>query len=155
MSNEDTKNLIAGEAGSRYPISTVSTFDPQFDAEYEPDNWRKAGNNENFRKALSSALNSDYSRCAGANVPEDYVSAHHSGEVHQRGWNRFTEIGDMVVGEIPLMRRRPEYRDSGRASWRVEGVTSRYAAVQSSTEVNPGIRRFGCGTADGIAVAGN
>ena len=28
-------------------------FDPEFDAEYEPDNWKIAVNNENFRKAQS------------------------------------------------------------------------------------------------------
>ena len=31
-------------------------FDPQFDEEYEPENWKIAVNNENFRKALMYAL---------------------------------------------------------------------------------------------------
>lgn len=31
-------------------------FDPQFDAKYEPDNWRKAVVNENFRKAIMASL---------------------------------------------------------------------------------------------------
>jgi oligopeptide transport system substrate-binding protein len=31
-------------------------FDPQFDAKYEPENWKKAVNNENFRQALKSGL---------------------------------------------------------------------------------------------------
>ncbi|MDF2589929.1 MAG: Oligopeptide transporter, periplasmic oligopeptide-binding protein OppA [Anaerocolumna sp.] len=31
-------------------------FDPQFDAKYEPENWKKAVNNENFRQALKAGL---------------------------------------------------------------------------------------------------
>ncbi len=31
-------------------------FDPQFDAAYEPDNWKLAVNNENFRKSIYSGL---------------------------------------------------------------------------------------------------
>lgn len=32
-------------------------FDPQFDAEYEPDNWKLAVNNENFRKSILYGMN--------------------------------------------------------------------------------------------------
>ncbi len=31
-------------------------FDPQFDAEYEPENWKLAVNNENFRQSLKAGL---------------------------------------------------------------------------------------------------
>ena len=45
------------------PLNNMSywiafNFDPQFDAEYEPDNWRAAVNNVNFRKALFYAFDS-------------------------------------------------------------------------------------------------
>ena len=43
MSNEDTKNLISRERPrNSYSYFYCFNFDPQFDAEYEPDNWRKA-----------------------------------------------------------------------------------------------------------------
>ncbi len=32
-------------------------FDPQFDAEYEPENWKIAVNNENFRKSIMHGMN--------------------------------------------------------------------------------------------------
>ncbi len=32
-------------------------FDPQFDEEYEPDNWKLAVNNENFRKSIMYVMN--------------------------------------------------------------------------------------------------
>ncbi|MGN0378455.1 MAG: peptide ABC transporter substrate-binding protein [Butyrivibrio sp.] len=57
LGGTDTANLV-----SRARPKTSSSyfycfnFDPQFDAEYEPDNWRKAVNNENFRKALYTGL---------------------------------------------------------------------------------------------------
>lgn len=39
-------------------------FDPKFDAKYEPDNWRIAVNNENFRKAIMTAFNREYTMTA-------------------------------------------------------------------------------------------
>ena len=32
-------------------------FDPQFDAEYDPENWKLAVNNENFRKSILYGMN--------------------------------------------------------------------------------------------------
>lgn len=40
-----------------YSYWYLFNFDPNFDAEYEPDNWRLAVNNENFRLAVVHALN--------------------------------------------------------------------------------------------------
>jgi len=40
-----------------YSYFYAFNFDPQFPAEYEPDNWKKAVNNKNFRKAIFHALN--------------------------------------------------------------------------------------------------
>ncbi len=40
-------------------------FDPQFEAKYEPDNWRKAVANENFRKAIMAGF--DRSRAISVN----------------------------------------------------------------------------------------
>ena len=40
-----------------YSYFYAFNFDPQFPAEYEPDNWKIAVNNRNFRKAVFHALN--------------------------------------------------------------------------------------------------
>ena len=40
-----------------YSYWYLFNFDPNFDAEYEPENWDLAVNNENFRKSIIAALN--------------------------------------------------------------------------------------------------
>ncbi len=44
-------------ASTSYSYWYLFNFDPNFDAEYEPDNWNLAVNNENFRKSIYAALN--------------------------------------------------------------------------------------------------
>jgi len=56
--NEETKKLISRERPKTdYSQFYCFNFDPQFDASYEPANWKKAVNNENFRQALAAGLN--------------------------------------------------------------------------------------------------
>lgn len=56
--NEATRQLISRERPKTdYSYFYCFNFDPQFDASYEPDNWRLAVNNENFRQALTAGLN--------------------------------------------------------------------------------------------------
>ena len=40
-----------------YSYWYLFNFDPNFDAEYEPENWNKAVNNENFRLSIYAAIN--------------------------------------------------------------------------------------------------
>ena len=42
--------------GSSYSYFYTLNFDPQFDAAYEPDNWKLAVDNMNFRKAIMAGL---------------------------------------------------------------------------------------------------
>ena len=57
LGNEDTKNLVSRERPSTsYSYFYCFNFDPQFGDEYEPDNWRKAVNNENFRLSIMHGL---------------------------------------------------------------------------------------------------
>lgn len=44
-------------ANTSYSYWYLFNFDPQFDAEYEPDNWNLAVNNENFRQSVVHAFN--------------------------------------------------------------------------------------------------
>ena len=44
-------------ADTSYSYWYLFNFDPNFDAEFEPENWNKAVNNENFRKSIYAAMN--------------------------------------------------------------------------------------------------
>lgn len=50
------KSQVRQTQNNFYTYFYALNFNPQFDAEYEPDNWRVAVNNKNFRKSLFHAL---------------------------------------------------------------------------------------------------
>ena len=57
LASEDTADLIRPVRQSGfYSYWMLFNFDPQFDAEYEPENWKIVVNNENFRKAFYYGL---------------------------------------------------------------------------------------------------
>lgn len=57
FNDDSTKDLVHGtRPNNSYSYFYSFNFDPEFDAEYEPDNWKIAVNNENFRLALTSAM---------------------------------------------------------------------------------------------------
>lgn len=53
---EKEKMVSMSRATVDYSYFFCFNFDPKFDAEYEPDNWKIAVNNENFRQAVMAAL---------------------------------------------------------------------------------------------------
>lgn len=56
LKNNDTKNVVTPSRNSFYSYFYAFNFNPKFDAKYEPDNWTKAVNNENFRKSIFYGL---------------------------------------------------------------------------------------------------
>lgn len=56
MGNPQRVDMVRPNRTSFYTYFYIFNFDPQFDAEYEPDNWKVAVNNVNFRKSLFHAL---------------------------------------------------------------------------------------------------
>ena len=57
LSNPETADLIHPVRQSGfYTYFYAFNFDPQFDAAYEPENWKIAVNNENFRKSIYAGL---------------------------------------------------------------------------------------------------
>jgi oligopeptide transport system substrate-binding protein len=56
MKDPAKKETVRPASTSFYTYFYAFNFDPKFDAQYQPDNWKKAVNNLNFRKALYSAL---------------------------------------------------------------------------------------------------
>lgn len=56
--SDDTKDLFSPvRVLPDYSYFFCFNFDPQFDADYEPDNWKIAVNNENFRKSIMYGIN--------------------------------------------------------------------------------------------------
>lgn len=56
MKDDSTKNLVSPSRSQCYSYFYAFNFNPKFDAQYEPDNWTKAVNNENFRKSVFYGL---------------------------------------------------------------------------------------------------
>ena len=57
LSNEETADLIHPIRQSGfYTYFYAFNFDPQFDAAFEPENWKIVVNNENFRKSIYAGL---------------------------------------------------------------------------------------------------
>ena len=57
LASEDTADLIRPIRQSGfYTYFYAFNFDPQFDAAYEPENWKIVVNNENFRKSIYAGL---------------------------------------------------------------------------------------------------
>lgn len=56
FNDEDKKAQVRQSQNNFYTYFYALNFDPQFDAQYEPENWKVAVNNKNFRKSLYHAL---------------------------------------------------------------------------------------------------
>ncbi|MDF1496145.1 peptide ABC transporter substrate-binding protein [Caproiciproducens sp. CPB-2] len=56
MKDDSTKNLVSPSRSQCYSYFYAFNFNPKFDAQYEPDNWTKAVNNEDFRKSIFYGL---------------------------------------------------------------------------------------------------
>lgn len=68
MNDGKLKDVVSPQRNSYYSYFFCFDFDPRFDASYEPDNWKLAVNNENFRKSLYYALD----RVKAKTVEEPY-----------------------------------------------------------------------------------
>lgn len=57
LERSDTKDIVTpSPPDTSYMYYYGFNYDPQFDAEYEPENWRKAVNNEYFRQSIYWAM---------------------------------------------------------------------------------------------------
>ena len=103
-------------------------FDPQFDAQYEPENWRRAVANEEFRKTLSYALDRENAlRAYDPESPESLCirTLTLPGILEVNGVD-FTEYGALarVSARDPYDPERAlAYRDLARIELAEEGVT--------------------------------
>lgn len=128
MNGEDTKNLISRERPKNsYSYFYTFNFNPQFDAQYEPDNWKKAVNNENFRKALFAGLNKTKEVAVlEPDTPDDYVinSITPADFAFNADGTDYTTVGDMAsLGQTFDETKAKEYRDLAKEELTKEGVT--------------------------------
>ncbi len=71
---EKIKYISTSRPSVDYSYFFCFNFDPKFDAQYEPENWKKAVNNEDFRKAVLYAMDKTaLMNLAEENNPESYV----------------------------------------------------------------------------------
>ncbi len=71
---EKAKYISTSRTSVDYSYFYCFNFDPKFDAQYEPENWKIAVNNEDFRKAVLYAMDKTaLMGLAEANNPEGYI----------------------------------------------------------------------------------
>lgn len=75
LANAETSSLVSKERpATDYSYFYCFNFMPTFDAEYEPENWKKAVNNENFRQAMMAALNrTNPTAISEPNTPDVFI----------------------------------------------------------------------------------
>lgn len=128
LNGEDTKNLVSRERPKTdYSYFYCFNFDPQFGAEYEPENWKKAVNNENFRQALAAGLNRTKEVAVlEPNAPEDYII--NSVTPDKFAFNAdgvdYTEIGAMAeLGDTYDEAKAVEFKGKAMEELTAEGVS--------------------------------
>jgi oligopeptide transport system substrate-binding protein len=103
-------------------------FDPQFDAEYEPDNWKLAVNNENFRQSIKAGL--DRVKALTISEPKD-PKARLSNTINPSSFvdlngKDYTEFGDLkAITEKDSFDEAAakSYKEKAMAELKAEGVT--------------------------------
>lgn len=103
-------------------------FDPQFDAQYEPENWKLAVNNENFRKALMASMD----RVKALTVSEPYnpeallnntVTPANFAAAAGKDYTQYDALKDITNGDSFDAAKAVEYRDKAKEELEKEGCT--------------------------------
>jgi len=114
-------------ADTSYSYWYLFNFDPNFAAEYEPENWKIAVNNENFRKAIYAAMNRVAALSAqDAMDPASLVSNTVTPAGFASASADFTTYGDLAAfatGEYYDEAKAVEYRDAAMAELTAAGAT--------------------------------
>lgn len=82
---EKSQMISSSRVTGDYSYFFGFNFEPKFDAEYEPENWVIAVNNENFRKAVFHGINRD--EYLAAKYPGDDPSIHKINTVTPKGFS--------------------------------------------------------------------
>jgi len=114
-------------ADTSYSYWYLFNFDPNFDAEYEPENWKIAVNNENFRKSVYAAMNRVAALSAqDAMDPASLVSNTVTPAGFSAASADFTTYGDLAAfatGEYYNEAKALEYKEAAIAEMTAAGAT--------------------------------
>ncbi len=119
-------------------------FEPKFDAQYEPENWIKAVNNENFRKALYHGL--DRVAATEARFPGDDPQLHLISAVTPIGFaindgKDYVTYGALAgIGESFDEAKAVQYRDLAKAELEAAGATF---PIKIPMNFNPSVVTWG------------
>ena len=115
LNNEETSSMVSrSRHKTDYSYFYCFNFDPQFGEEYEPENWKLAINNENFRKALSAGLDRVKEVAVlEPSAPQDYVInsvtpvdfAYNADGTDFTAVGKMTELGDTFNADAALAAR--------------------------------------------------
>ncbi len=115
LSSEETADLIRPVRQSGfYTYFWAFNFDPQFEAEYEPENWKIAVNNENFRQSIRWGLNRVNSKMVMDNndpesllfntiTPPEFVSLNGVDYTQMGELAEFTAMGAQTMDEAKAL----------------------------------------------------
>ncbi len=146
LAGEQTRELVSKER----PSTDVSyfycfNFNPTFGEEYEPENWKKAVNNENFRQAVMAAMNRRNPMAINEpNTPEQYIQntitpatfTMNASGVDYVELEAFQEIvGKDSFDETAAV----SYRDAAKTELEAEEVTF---PVKMLVKYNPGVSNW-------------
>ena len=121
-------------------------FEPTFDEQYEPDNWKIAVNNENFRQAVAHAINmSEYVR---ARFPGDDPEVHMIRTVTPTSFAINNGKDYVTYGDLAKFSSTPffdealatQYRDAAKAELELLGCTF---PIKAPVNYNPSTTAWG------------
>ena len=103
-------------------------FDPQFDAEYEPENWKLAVNNENFRQAMMAAL--DRKKAISVSEPEtpdmllqNTITPNTFVSLDGKDFTQFGELSSIMARDSFDENKALEYKEKAMEELAAEGCT--------------------------------
>lgn len=129
LKDESTKDKIhASRMDNSFSYFYCFNFDPQFDAVYEPDNWKIAVNNENFRKAIMAGLD----RVKALTVSDPYnpekllnntVTPTNFAVGAGKDFTQYDAVKPYTDGDSFDAAKAVEYRDAAKAELTAAGAT--------------------------------
>ena len=129
LKDESTKDKIhASRVDNAFSYFYCFNFDPQFDAVYEPDNWKIAVNNENFRKAIMAGMD----RVKALTVSDPYnpekllnntVTPANFAVGAGKDFTQYDAVKPYTDGDSFDAAKAVEYRDAAKAELTAAGAT--------------------------------
>ena len=129
LKDESTKDKIhASRVDNAFSYFYCFNFDPRFDAVYEPDNWKIAVNNENFRKAIMAGLD----RVKALTVSDPYnpekllnntVTPANFAVGAGKDFTQYDAVKPYTDGDSFDAAKAVEYRDAAKAELTAAGAT--------------------------------